>query len=75
MTKVLISQTTDGKVGRAVLERPASLNSIIAAIILTTCVVLLCLMFGAISFVDNLIPLIFCLLSLVAYIYKEQKRF
>lgn len=65
MTKVLISQTTDGAVGRAVLERPTGLNAAISVIILLLCLLLMYLIFSAVSLIDNLIPLIFCLLSLV----------
>lgn len=65
MTKVLISQTTDGVVGRAILEKPTALNTAISIVILFLCLLLMYLIFSAISLVDNLVPLIFCLLSLV----------
>ncbi len=65
MTKVLISQTTDGMVGRAILDKPTALNVLISVVILFLCLLLMYLIFSTSSLSDNLVPLIFCLLSLV----------
>ena len=65
MTKVLISQTTDGTIARAILEKSSAINLCISLGIIVVCLGLLYLIFSTGSIIDSLIPLTFSLLSLL----------
>lgn len=65
MTKVLISQTTDGTVGRALLEKPTILNVCLSAGTIVICFGLIYLIFSSGNLMDSLIPLTFILVSLL----------
>ena len=65
MTKVLISQTTDGTIGRAILEKPTVLNACLSAGTIVICFGLIYLIFSSGNLIDSLIPLTLILLSLL----------
>lgn len=63
MTKVLISQTTDGTIGRAILEKPTTLNVCMSVGTMIVCFGLIYLIFSSGRIMDSLVPLTFILLS------------
>ena len=75
MSNVLISQTTDGLLAKAILEGATILNMITAAIITALCLLVIYLIFSPISLTKNIIPFIFCLLSMAGSFVVGRKLF
>ena len=72
-TKVNIVSTTDGQLGKVILEKHSILNLMASAIILVINISLVCLLFSQTGIIRNLIPLIFCLLSFAGAFFAGRK--